>query len=114
MSPRDSRTPKWFLAGMGPLLLLQGFENLIRRHDIPFGIVQLVIGGASILALIRNKPVSRPIFYAMPAVVACAAIAEIYVGRWIWGLFVLTLAAVVALLVSEDQRRRRSSTPPME
>ena len=112
-SAQTQPTPssKWFLVGMAPLFLLQGIENLARRRDIPFGVVQLLMGIAVVFALLRKGPVASWVHKVILAVWVLSGAAEIALGRWIWGLFILITGALLILGLREKQRKRMRSKP---
>jgi hypothetical protein len=112
-SAQTQPTPssKWFPVGMASLFVLQGIENLARRRDIPFGMVQLLMGIAVVFALVRKGPVASWVHKGILAVWVLSGAAEIALGRWIWGLFVLIPGALLILGLREEQRKRMRLKP---
>jgi|GEM_PF-4273458 len=91
---------------MGTLFLVQGIETLARRRDIPFGIVQLVMGSAVMFSLLRKRPVVSWIRTGILALWAIAGIVDIALGRWVWGLF-LAITGVLLIFVFRTEREQR-------
>lgn len=96
---------------MGPLFLIQAIENLARRHDIPFGIVQLLMGSAVVFSLVSTRPAASWVRTGILVLWVVAGMAEIALTRWIWGGFIAITGVLVLLIVREENQRRLHSKP---
>jgi hypothetical protein len=104
MQDQSRSSSKWSVAILNSLLCLLGVDDLIR-HDIPFGIVLLAGGGVGLVALLRNRRVAWGTRIVLLILFAIAGVAEIAMGRWVWGLFILILAVLVILVGYEERRK---------
>jgi len=76
--------------------------------------VQLLMGIAVVFALVWKGPVASWVHSGIFAVWILAGVAEIALGRWVWGLFILMIGALLILVLREEQQKRMHSKPVNE
>lgn len=69
------------------------------------------MGIAILFALVRKGPVASWVHKGIFAVWVLSGAAEIALGHWIWGLFILITSALFVWGLREEQRKRMRLKP---
>jgi hypothetical protein len=100
-------------------LFIGGIDRIIRGNDAPFGMLQVcvTVGGIVLYALrrIRSSPragrriAEWTIRVALLVIVVDVGVADIRVGRVIWGIAILALALLMIGIFAAERSGREST-----
>jgi len=101
--------PRWSYIAWGVLFCAQGVQNILSRHNIPFGVCQSVIGLVMFLSHLLKRRVGLGVNIALIVLFTASGIAELVTRHTIWGVVIFALA-LLFVFVLRDARRQRNRT----